>query len=288
MELINVTIHGDGNKHPQTAYKLFCSNKDNCSIFREKHCIMASMLMNGHDCPYGQKKWETGYTTRAAKHWDWYHEIHSLPQYNALQSSDGFVHVVGGDELIITTDMIEFRKALDDDDKSPYAYVDGYLIAPCWHHIYEYHDDEFKKNHRFETGFRIKLSDLTPGIVDKLFSLTPRGLFSYEEIKSYKTEVLRDLKIILKKYAPHLLKEPVSYVGKKAKLKTVNPGKIKLGNNHWASWDGEYIHDNDKPLWASFKSKEIDSFEAKIKPNDEFLVEITSDDQVNENTIFMG
>jgi hypothetical protein len=291
MELIGVTIHGDGKKNPQTAYKLYCSKKDQCPLFKHGKCIMASSLMNGRSCPCGEQKWEHGYTTRAGKYWKWYHEIKTMPQYNAMTSPDTSVYVVGGDELIINTDLIEYRKTMEDDNKSSGYYVDGYLLVTCWNDFYKYESDDFKKTHQFTKGFQIKISELTQAIVDKLLSLKPCALFNFGsgsgEIVRYQSEIMRDFKIVLKEYAPQFLKLPVSYIGKTAVLKTINPSTIKLGDNHKAIWDGEYITDKDMPIWASFKREKIESFESKTKPNDKFMVEITEESQVNENTIFM-
>ena len=82
----------------------------------------------------------------------------------------------------------------------------------------------------------------------------------------------------------------LNYVGKEALLITMNPGKVRIHDDLFLDWDGEFLIDNSHknlPIWATFSSTNISEVAMKFKPNDKFKVTITSNDQINEHTVIL-
>ncbi len=282
MKIINVSLHGDGKKEPVKVCKLSCEKSDKCSLHQKGQCVMYSSFMNGDYCPFGKKEVERGYTNRAMKSREWEATWRKHEKYNALKSATSKVYIVDN-ELIINTDLISYRVAAGE-DFNRYKIIDGYLFKTIWHDDWEYEKKEPQK-YKSIKGFRIELNKLTQGILDTIFSLKPRTLFGSDVISSYKDEVLRDLKIVLKQYAPQFIKEDISYIGKKAVLKTCNVGNFKIYDSFWVDWDGTYVITNRRPIGID-KDMIVDE-NTKYIPSEKFVVYITDNNQVNETTIIL-
>lgn len=112
-----------------------------------------------------------------------------------------------------------------------------------------------------------------------------------EEITSYQKEAVPKFVTQIKRYMPDMyekvlqidksisdLASSVSYIGKYAKVKSLLPGKAKLGSNI-VEWDGTMVRakGNQISFWHLNKEGVI------IVPNDDTCVEIYEDATVTEN-----
>ena len=246
-----------------------CCNKENCDAFKKGKCILKNPYLIHQKCPYGKKEVKEGFT-KAAKGCG-----EMVEKYRKFYSKIGN-HLEKADELCIIGNYV-------------------YLNLPFLTNV----QNDFRNESFFYADGMIRKSDFTPELIKELFEYIPQrkyGATKDSEIKSYQNKHLPAFAYQLNKNYPDLYaevraiypdidkyKDSLSFIGKNAKILTLNPGKVKIDNNI-VYWDGKYIIGNSK----EFDIKGLSSFnKALIIPNEYTIVEIADDNTVNDNTIFI-
>ncbi len=117
-------------------------------------------------------------------------------------------------------------------------------------------------------------------------------IISRGEIESYQKKDVPRFCYQLKRNIPDLyqqvveiypevqnLIENINYVGKKAKVKTLLPGKVKLSSDI-LDWDGDVLKAKGKQIWWW----ELQDEEVTIIPDDETVVEVCDNETVTDGT----
>ena len=134
-----------------------------------------------------------------------------------------------------------------------------------------------------KVGNRVIKTNLTKRLNNLLNYLNQEKILPafLKGVKKYNKELYKEL---LKYEKVKKLDEETSFVGAKAKVKTLKKGfiqvteKISLSDDYTAYWNGESIE-------LTFKdSKNFNKI--IIEPNEDYIVTIIDEDTVDENTIF--
>ena len=239
-----------------------CCNSDNCGLFNRKECSFR-ISFGPSRCIYGKWNRYTGFTKRARKYHEWCREQEK--KYEGI----GYLNR--------PSDMM--------------AIVNDYIFLPYSHMtMYE--------NLTWEGPF-LKKENFTVENIVNLLHFKPQALFG-GEIASYQKEVPPKFLKHLSEQMPNLFKKVIesdeyakerfaeyTNIGRKAILETTTPnvGKFKdLHGGLW-EWDGNTLRSTNSH--ASFML--VSKFKELILiPKEKQEVIITNEDQVNNNTIFVG
>lgn len=279
-DLIHVGLYGGksifgGKETPLEASKIYCNKYNDCSYFKQGKCLMVRDMTSNY-CMFGHVTTEKGYTSRAKK----YHEFRSMhtsnEAYNRLKSAGRKLGVVNGHVYF------------------PYPYVrlevlEG-SVNVCESRLFS-NDNAF-----------IPLSLFTTELIERIANYVPYALMG-GVIESYQKEIvplfLSHLKEVMpEKYAEYIEKYPnraekINYVGRKAFLHTVAPSIVKYksdrypGFNEEWEWDGLYLNYIAGHVSKVNVTKDYDVVEMKLKPSSTSIIEISSNDQVTVNTVFL-
>ena len=284
--VINVKLYGGkgifgGKETPLEADVIKCDKYKVCSLYKKGEC--RNIRLSPGYCKHGVVERERGYTKRAKKYGEFKNKWQSHEKYNKLKLTRSPFDLIDG---VISIRTSLFRSRIHNDDAGRFGKcVDGHCFISIWES-----DDNEKL---YKEGLTIDKDKLTVEILKVIYNLKPKTLFDGNIIKSYKEEFLRDLKLFLMDVIPETFKQfekengvfEMNFIGKKALLKTINIGEIRLGKSVVGFWDGEKIVvEGDKPIFLI--SKPVESIKTTIVPKKDFEIEITRNEQVNENTIF--
>lgn len=279
-EVINVGLYGGkgvfgGRETPLEASVISCDKFEDCSYFRDGQCLaVRSFLSEG--CKFGSVENIRGYTSRSKKYSRFKREWKEHEKYSKLSHPPKKLGLIDG--------LVVF----------PYPYVQ----------IEKGEQGDLKiKDPSF--GNKIAYIDYNDFSVDFIYRLcTYRPLaFLGGEITDYQKEIvplfLTHLKEVLPdKYREFIGKYPrfsknVSYVGRKALLKTIKPSYVHYKSKNYPElneewyWDGELLVYKNGYV-SSFKiTEDYDIEEIKLRPSDKSVVKISDNEQVTENTIFV-
>ena len=252
------------NRSDRESYTLYlCSKKDTCDAYKCGQCVLLSGLY-GHRCPYGKIQRREGFTRSARKCGQLIREIKS--QYPTI--------------CYKLKPVASLCKIND--------YV--YLGLP---HLINY-VNSIRDNSFFIGGDIIPLNEFTPQFISELLEFKPRALMG-GVIEDYQKKHIPMFCFKLKQYLPEMYNQVlaiyprlasicdnISFISKKAKVKTLLPGKIKIGT-HIVEWDGTNIITNAKEL-AIFGLKDE---KVVIDVSDDTIATIVDDTIVKEDTIFI-
>lgn len=250
---------------------IHCGNSANCGLFARGECVLRTILF-ASACPYGHVTKEVGPTKRAKGFRSW---IDKRPLYKGatrdLSSPVNKVCIVG-DYIFL-----------------PYAHMNMNEGVP-----YLYHSKFFSSGSSF-----MFLKDFTLETVLSIVDFKPQA-FMGGEITTYQKEVipvfLTHMKEVMPKMYENILKARPeragvlrTNIGRKAFLSSLRPGVVvtkyhkenNLSTQHW-TWDGEFLTSEDAGM--SFAIVGYDECLVRLKPKPHEVVEITSDDQVDEDT----
>lgn len=250
-----------------------CSNKENCDLYKNKTCIMLQGLFANVPCPYGTTEYTEGYTKAARRcgeliakvKADFPDAIYAL----RVPCRIGFV----GDY---------FYHGLPWLDDTPYPFKDK--ESDFWGK---------SKSGRISGGL-MAVKYFTPETIVELIKFKPYPWFGYEPIRAYSSKYIPEFCSQLKRYFPDMFEKvkaiypeieqvaDISFVGKKAKLKTLKAGKVLVDSNHTFEWDGQ------KLIYVSSKYNPPCNLKGKfyVEPDADVIVEILDDNTVDENTEF--
>lgn len=248
-----------------------CSNKNNCEAFKNKSCIMFENFLTLTHCPYGQKIKQTGYTKAARS-------CGTLSREAKTQYPD---------KISCLNDVHTICKIGD------YIYLDLPFIYNT-RHPFRPHNDEFWGNGKNEKLINIKY--YTPEIIKELCEYRPRTLFNDSVISDYKNKTIPEFLFRLKRYDKEMFNQLLtiypeaddiansfSFKGKKAVLRTLKNGRVKINGSDICYWDGETLtFERDCPVLFGVKGKYY------CKPNEDVTVTIIDNDTVDDNTIIIN
>ncbi len=261
-----------GSKSDKSAAHYYtCSASDRCDAYSGGQCVMIGKIFGGR-CPYGRKNVTTGFTSRARKYHEWISDIKEKykDQLWALKSVDKTAIKLGDGFLL------------------PYSFMDMNKKVP-----FQAHGGGFCTGVPF-----IKAEDLTPDALLSIVTFKPQAMMG-GEIRDYQLKsVPKFVKDLHDKY-PELFKTLVSvypeaesacanydYTGRKALLSTINHGcEVIISKKSW-QWDGENITATNKD-YMIFSPVKWDECSLSFKPKEGESVTITSNDQVNDKTVFV-
>lgn len=255
---------------------IHCDNTANCDLFKRGECLRLKMAESR--CPYGRKNTETGFTKKAAGYHKWRRDRQE--KYKDVLST-----------LKSPSDMLA---RIGDYVYLPYAHMNMCENVPFGNH------GGFMRN----GDNYLHIDSFTPEIISKIIWNHPQALFG-GEITSYQKESVPRFVAHLRERMPELFKsvcefdshiaarfsKPISAIGRKALLSSLRPGVVitkyhdssNLKTQHW-TWDGTNLVSTDTSL--SFAVVEYDEITITITPKPGVAVEITDNDQVDENTVF--
>lgn len=269
MKKINVCIYGGksifgGREVPRRAEIIYCDRSDQCSLYRKNQCLNVTAPFRNR-CKYGKITQEQGYTSRSRK-------------YN---------------ELKIKYENDPCNGALNYPYKCKIAKVAGevYIMMP---HA-NFKEDGTITNQAFLSQNVVwkQQSDLTVEFLEKICSLIPLSMTG-ETIVGYQKEEVPDFLLQLHNIMPSLHKElvyrypqydiPFNFVGKKAFVHSLRNGTRLIHK------DGEFVINGSKLVCDEFRILfspfEAKSWRIETEITDDLVTNITSNDQVDEETIF--
>lgn len=287
MEKISVQLYGGkgifgGRETPLEAEIIYCDRADQCSFHKEGKCLQHRAMFSP-GCKFGKSEVVKGYTSRAAKYYDFKKKWQNDPLYGKLEFPNKLVAVMG-DHLFINSGMVCVRKRRDDDEKWRKD-VNGYIIQ----------DTGFGTSYLF-----LPLEDATNDLLKEMFSFYPRSLMGDSLNKDWKEkrapQILQDLKgcapDIYQRFTtefPEYIYEP-DYIGKAIYIDSLKPGTHFTHKGVTWIYDGEYVCSKKEisiglvsPWWSEGSSQSM----VKIKVNDKMTVKVESNDIVDENTRFV-
>ena len=275
-EPVNLTVYEDINftcfnpinaifkegRNQKASYRVYsCCNKENCQAYSDGRCILLNpVIFYWEPCPYGKVREVEGYTRKARKFSSFLSEAKDKYGEISRKLSGLNYPAIIGDKVYV-----------------PLPFLDNY-VNPL-----KEIKNKFVDKDMFTADFVIMLADFRP---EAMFG----GV-----IKSYQEENVPEFLLKLKRRFPELYQEVtekrpdlaavvdnISYVGKRAKVKTLLPGKVKLGTRT-AVWDGTVMVGNGSELLSLFS---LTNERVEIYPDDSTYVEITDDATVTESTEF--
>lgn len=288
---ISVNLYGGkgvfgGRETPLEAVSIFCDMSDRCSYYKTGKCLRHRAFLAPEYCKYGIAQTERGYTSRAAKYYDWKRRITSDPEYGKLNYPNTPVAVIG-DYLYLRTDYADVREHKD--DKCSYirhATVEGYDIG----------DPGFGSCYVF-----IPLERATNPLLHAIFSYVPYSMMR-DIITDYQNKKVPEMLQELHKVAPEIYDRFVSeypeyrfepnYVGKMAYVDSLKPGTVfEVKNRGKWLFDGEYVTVTGKvnistgsPWWLQGGGT---AECVKIKVNPQMTFEVLDNSVVDEDTRFV-
>ena len=235
-----------------------CSNKDACDLYKKGTCHYRSYNVK-RKCPYGERKLLIGYTQRAKKYSSWV--LKKQEEYKEELKSD-----IGrpAKKLARVGEYIYL----------PYSFLHTYINSMT--------DELFLPRKEFNENF-----------LNNLLEYIPRSL-SGTEIKEFRREILPKIikhiqedfpelfKLISKREKVKEILSQFTVIGRKALVSTLKVGaRVK---NKWV-WDGNYLVNSRFDVLVS--PVKYEKAECKIKPKEGEVIEITSKNQVTEETEFI-
>lgn len=251
-----------------SGFAIHCSNKDNCSLFKAGKCLKRNILPDR--CPYGRLTEERGPTQRARGYYSSLQKLKEKYPYKPIANAPVKIAFIG--------DYVYL----------PYSFMD---MCPGVGFI--------EKRTLFAGGAPfIRREEFNVGTVRELISFHPHALMG-GEIKEYQEKSVPEFLTHLKELCPEIfnqlvlsdyLKAKITNIGRKAYVKTLNPGVIKVNRELW-NWDGEKLTlEKDLLVGIGFDyvGKKFESSLLICVPSDSLAATIHDESQVNENTKFLN
>jgi hypothetical protein len=268
MDKIHVGLYGGenifgGREAPLRAEIVYCDKYNECDLYKKGKCLNVTDIFSKR-CKFGRIDRIQGYTSRAAKYLKFKHNYQEDPEYLKLKYPNNSMIAMIGDFVYL---KIRF--------------------------FFERGDTIFLSKEKFNNEY-IKI----------ICDARPTACFTGGEIKKYQKEIVPEFLTQLYRYYREIYDKFIkeypaykiehNYVGKMAFLRTMPECDVKDINwrfpkfNETWHWDGKnltyksgYVSD---PFIAANRKFEVVNY--VIKPDENFTVEITSNDQVDENTEF--
>lgn len=280
MEVINVGLYGGkgifgGRETPLEASVISCDKHHSCSFYKEGKCLNVRGF--GSSCKFGSVQNVKGYTSRAKK----YHEFKSKWQnhesYGKLSRPSDKLGIIG-DYVVFNYPFVRVTET----DSGNYKVTEAGM----------------------EFGNRVTFIDLekfNSDLIYRICTYKPQALMG-GTITKYAQEVVPKFLAHLHEAMPEKYErfiaaykqfaKPIDYVGRKALLKTIVPSIVEYRSNGYPKfnekwfWDGEYLTYKDGYVDRFNIAKNAEIEEIKIKPSEDTEIVVTSNDQVDDKTVF--
>ena len=280
MEVINVNLYGGkgifgGKETPQRAEIISCDRFNECSYYKSGYCLNVTAPFSDR-CKYGHINVEHGYTSRAKKHYAFDSKHRGHERYSKLKHPPKKLGLIG-DEIVFPYPYISIAKTKDGGIK---------LNDPGFGSDVAYIEKE-----KFTVDLIKRICNYRPcammgGVIaDYQNKTVPLFLAHLKEVLPGKYKELG-------KESQELAKE-ISYIGRNALLKTINPSDVyyKSGsypqfNEKW-HWDGETLTYSSGYVHNFNVTKDYTVAEIKIIPSDKSVITISDNEQVTEETVFI-
>lgn len=262
-----------------------CECPEKCDAYKNKMCKMLGGLF-GESCPHGNKQTITGYTRNSS-------QCGKLIKEYKDRYKDQCYALSQIKHTCKCTDFIYLTLPWLDQDDLPRRSID-YNGNPRKDYDYEktigieIHDKVKHKN-------CVKIENFTPEFIKRLIDFRPQAYFG-GTLTRYYDEYLPQFCYDIKKYFPNLyeqtkliqpeiedLANKISFIGKRAKVCTLNPGKVKV-EIYPMNWDGEKLTGVANKF--SFIS-DLKDAQVVIYPTKYSIVEIIDNDTVKDDTEFV-
>lgn len=237
-----------------------CPFAQNCEALKVGRCAASNPRLSS--CVNIENQTVQGYTSRAKKYYEFVNKWEGHDKYNAINKDLKRFEYVGDNLIRINLPHINIEKALN--GEKGYSSMDSGEV---------YYTD--KENFNVEKLKKIMES----------YSVALMG--GKNDNQEEKEDMLLAIKEVDRELYDDYIKETetvIDYVGKRAYLNTLKPN-IQLTDGWF--WDGEYMNKKEKdmvtcrPIWGFAHGTEI-----KFKPENDGVVEIKSNDWVDDNTEF--
>jgi len=275
-EIIDVSLYGGpsmfkGRETPMEAVVTTCDTHHDCSYYRDGQCLaLRGFLTSG--CKHGRSTTHKGYTSRAKKFKEFRDKWKAHEKYNSLDRPPKKLGIIAGEVYF------------------PYAHVtiteDFKVTGP-----------EFVTRPAY-----IPLDKFTVELINDICLLKPQAFFG-GTIESYQKETVPLFLTHLKEVLPDLYNQfrevhpeqvnDISYVGRKALLRTIKPSKVYYKsknypdlNEEW-EWDGEYLHYLGGYVSRVNITKDYEVVDMVLKPTEKATIVIEDDAQVQDSTVFV-
>jgi len=280
VEVINVGLYGGkglfgGKETPLEASIISCDKYEQCSYFKNNQCLKVRSFLSPV-CKYGRVNNVKGYTSRAAKYHSFKKQWQEHEKYSKLKYPPQKLGLIG-EEIVFPYPYIRITQTEDGNIKlsDPDFGSNIAFIAKEYFTI-----DLIKRICNFRP-----LAMMGGVITDYQSKIVPLFLAHLKEVLPDKYEELR-------KENSDLTKE-VSYVGRKALLKTINPSDVFYKSSNYPQfnekwhWDGEMLTFLSGYVSSFNITKDYTIAEIKIIPSDKSVITISNNGQVTEETVFI-
>ena len=254
----------------ESKVEIYLTSEKGRSILEDgKVAVLNNAFLNFVNDPYFIVREKEGYTRRARKHGDMKRKMkEEYPELERkLERITSKVYPYGEYVYISLADIDNYNNPITKEGT-------------------DFYTKNFVPNERFNKKFLLKLIDYQPR------ALTGGIITNYRDNEL--PQFLKDVSIHFPELYEEVLEESewlkenhesiTSYVGKHAKVKTLNSGKVKVKitilDEPEFEWDGEQLT----------HTKEIDGGEIltqTIIPTDDMVVEILDNDTVTADTVFV-
>lgn len=287
MRQINVDLYGGkpifgGKEKPLVARYIHCDDCDKCSLYAEGKCLNVYCPLTV-GCPFGKMLCVKGYTSRAAKYYEFKNNIKQDPTYKKLDyPSDSSLVCIVGDTLIIRLKWVVIQpygtdKKYDYNDK---IINNKWVLSDPW------------KGYSISKKLIITKEECTPEILNEFFTFVPRSLMG-DRIDKYQEEIVPSIVTELKRKVPEIYKSLIdkypeyikedNWVGKTAYIYSLVDGSTLITDRGTFVKKGEYLTGTYKSSFLPFGANVAD---LKIKITEKMTYKIDDNSQVNENTVF--
>lgn len=238
-----------------------CDKAEVCDAHKQGRCILVGSIFGR--C-FGRKSVSRGPTKRAKSFRKFVTDGKSHEKYGALKTQPSKIFKVGNGYMMPYSQV-------NLDENSPFESKSGFMM----------------------TGMPY-IENPTEGALSIIYKQRPQAMMG-GEIKSYQRDVVPEIVKHMHDEYPELFEKLASihpealgvvnefdYTGKKVKLASLSPGKIKIGSSFW-DWDGEYLNGTGGNMIFA----PADAIEVRVKPSPDASVKVTNTEMVNENTVMV-
>lgn len=275
-DCINVGLYSTmSKKDPARAELVHCLVADRCSLYQEGVCYGITAPFSD-TCKNAEKRIVKGYTTRAKKYSDFIKKYKDHEQYNKLSYPVN-------NRLGITDKEVIFS-------------------YPHFSVVFDEKSNTYKLDNPLMFGTSLSylpIEHFNVGFIYRFCTFKPQAMMG-GIIRSFELEVvprfLNHVKDLLPELYNRFVREYPEFdkatsVGRKAYLVTLEPCIVEVEKCKW-DWDGKYLtlREESKNKFKPFPFDMEKRFEAKsivLKPREHAVIEVESEDQVGENTVFV-
>lgn len=276
-----------GKETPLQADVIYCDRSDECSFYKAGKCLECRKLFH-KGCKFGKTETIKGYTSRAAKYYDFKRRWQGDPLYDKCDFPGNRVGLLR-DVLYLNLSYVDVHKYNPEIDK-PYAtriengyVVDGPGLFGGPNYIF------------------IPQDELTDELLYEIMTYVPYGGFEHKRIDAYQKEVVPDIALGLRKTVPWLWKRFIekypdmdvvpNYVGKKAFINSLKPGTV-FEDDKKQKWvyDGAYVRSLGEisiGFYSPWFMQDAEKTFAEFKVNEKMTFTVMDNGIVDDGTKFV-